>query len=629
MSEDLIVTNARHGHQVTISEVQTRIAFVDKLRSASDRVTGSFKFWDINGRDKSKDEESHSNFLEIDSSQLVYTGISHSCGLYENDNENTRATKKLAEVIADKVEVGGPYITCEVSESTRSKCTVTANGGKKSINSDRTMNTITQECIPDSRRLVLLALLSLVVLGPAAFLVGFSWGNRFEGSRISSNSNATASNATASNPNPTPINDKDGPASLIIIPPVPWSTTSSLKSGPLVGHTTHHSTKIWAFQGEKKTLEIVYRRSRDNDARKVVMLGSANAANDASIVEIDGLEPATLYTYEVRIQNQNKRVAEGQFKTAPPPGPVKFDYLLASCINARSHQGYPEQPVWDTIFAKEPDFAMLAGDTAVLNDQDWTDTGEIFSDRVWFRNMEQRDESHFARFINSVPIYATWDDHEYGRNNADRNQLGEDNSLKTFENLWANPSHGSPQVTGIYYSYYWGNVHFIVMDNRWNRDPDTGTQFGDDQKEWLYGELKGSQAPFKVIVTGSDVMEPSLSVDVDDIGRVVTNNRISGVIFNAGDIHRNEFKAQESTEWPYKVRQITSSGIAWNWRRSFAIVRVDTEVSDPEITVHFYAANNEDDDTTWSNNPNLRCSDLAVTEHHRCTETIRLSDLTP
>lgn len=170
------------------------------------------------------------------------------------------------------------------------------------------------------------------------------------------------------------------------------------------------------------------------------------------------------------------------------------------------------------------------------------------------------------------------------------------------------------------------------MDNRWYRNSKTGTQFGAAQKEWLYAELKASQAPFKVIVNGCDIMEVNFEVDLADIGKFVTANRISGVIFNAGDIHRNEFKTQENKFWPYKVTQITSSGIAREWRRPFAMIKVDTTLPDPQIIAHFYGAETTSLDTTWSNDPNLRCSDIVGSNHykeHVCTETIRLSDLTP
>lgn len=381
-------------------------------------------------------------------------------------------------------------------------------------------------------------------------------------------------------------------------------------------------------------MQFIYRTAaaagEDSSTARSVAMPPNNAANNAAIVEIGALESNTVYHYEIRIEDE--RVANGQFRTAPPPGPVEFNYLLASCMNVKRNKGYPEQPVWDVIRGiQQPDFAILAGDTVYLNDQDWTEEGEVLLDRVWFRNLEQRSESHFADFIANVPTYSTWDDHDYGLNDSDRHQAGKENSLNAFRNLWANPSYGAEDAEGVFFSYTWGDVHFLVMDNRWYRDRQTESQFGTKQLEWLYDQLKTSTSPFKIIVTSSDTMERGMAEDVEKIGAVVTEHKISGVLFNAGDIHRNEFKTRRDGSWPYNVTQITSSGIARVWRRPFALINVNTQLQDPAITVSFYGADDTSLDTFWSNDPDVKCREVVRGDRyneHRCTEVIRFSDLT-
>mmetsp|Transcript_2692 Transcript_2692/g.3813 ORF Transcript_2692/g.3813 Transcript_2692/m.3813 type:complete len:1271 (-) Transcript_2692:442-4254(-) len=432
---------------------------------------------------------------------------------------------------------------------------------------------------------------------------------------------------------------------------------SDIESGPMVGHTTYHSATLWAYHGgpdaSTTTMLLAYAPSNDVSQTQVVDMPPRSTQNNAALATIYHLTPNTRYSYELRMADSTsiggiKVIARGHFKTAPPQpplestststsrinSPVKFDYLLTSCMNIEAHKGYPEQPVWDQVLDKDPDFAMLAGDTIYLTEQDWTsDTREVLYDRVWYRNMKQRSEPHFAKVLGTVPTYSAWDDHEYGSNNAEKNQPGKENSLKAFKDVWANPGYGTNLMKGTFYSYYWGDVHFIVLDNRWYRDRNRKTQLGDDQKIWLYDELKNSKGVFKVIVNGCDIMEAGYEADVDDIGKIVSYYQIPGVIFNAGDIHRNEFKTAINGHWPYPVTQFTSSGIARdNWMRPWAIIKVDTEASDPTITAHFYGADSQALDTTWSNDPALRCSSFPVGDRwkeSRCTETIRFSDLTP
>lgn len=83
------------------------------------------------------------------------------------------------------------------------------------------------------------------------------------------------------------------------------------------------------------------------------------------------------------------------------------------------------------------------------------------------------------------------------------------------------------------------------------------------------------------------------------------DSRAPGVLFHAGDIHRNEFKKQDHGAG-YPITQITSSGIARSPRRPWAIIDVDTTLADPTLTAR-----------------------SVVEERLDQTHTIRLSDLTP
>ncbi|KAL3935559.1 MAG: hypothetical protein SGARI_002926, partial [Bacillariaceae sp.] len=244
-----------------------------------------------------------------------------------------------------------------------------------------------------------------------------------------------------------------------------------------------------------------------------------------------------------------------------------------------------------------------------------------------------REDPYFKDFITKVPTYATWNDHEYGKNNASKDQKGKEHSWRAWRSLWANPGYGDDtMMDGIYYSFYRGDVHFIVTDDHWFRDYGTRNRLGEKQTQWIANELISSTATFKVIVIGSDIMERGWESDLNNIGRIVTDHRVEGVLFHAGDVHRNEYKSMfYEGVWPYEVKQITSSGIARVWRRPYVHIKVDTaDEEDPTMTAHFYGATSTAADTTWYNDPNLECSTIIGTDRdkeHSCTETVRLSSL--
>jgi alkaline phosphatase D len=424
---------------------------------------------------------------------------------------------------------------------------------------------------------------------------------------------------------------------VVAIPPV--------SMGPLVGHTTHDSVTLWAyfvgFANHNSTMEILlYDYGTDALIMTVDSVAPRKDRNNAIIETIKGLQPETSYKYGMHIFGE--RVGKGSFTTAPHPnhnnkgnkgGGTTFDYILTSCMNYRQ---YKNQMVWDVIVeklgGKYPDFSILSGDTVYLQEGiDITENGVDF-DRLWFRNQEQRTEQHFAKFVQNVPTYATWNDHEYGSNNANKDQKGKTNSLRAWESLWANPGYGDESTDdGVYYSYYWGDVHYIITDDHWYRDPSKDNRLGIKQTEWIEDELVNSKGTFKVIVIGSDIMERGWSSDLDNIGTIVREHSVDGVVFHAGDIHRNEYKEMIAGGFPYPVKQITSSGIAKVWRRPFVHIAVDTQADDPTMTAFFYGASSTADVTTWTNDPSLVCTSIEGvdrTKEHTCTETIRLSDLT-
>lgn len=409
-----------------------------------------------------------------------------------------------------------------------------------------------------------------------------------------------------------------------------------LQMGPMVGHTSHNSVTLWGYhEWVDYTMEILLYDSDTSVGliRKLDMIQPSKDKNNAIIATLDGLKADTQYEFGMHINGV--RVGKGSFRTAPLPDlGCTFDYVLTSCMN---HRQYKNQMVWGEIpkilGGRYPDFTILAGDTVYLQEGiDVTSEDGVKYDRVWYRNYEQRKELNFAKYIRNTPMYATWNDHEYGSNNANYDQKGKEKSLKAWTELWANPGFGDKTSDdGVYYSYYWGDVHYIVTDDHWYRDPSKQNRLGEKQTKWLKNNLITSRGTFKVIVIGSDIMQRGWSSDLINIGTIVRENSINGVIFHSGDIHRNEFKRAETGGFPYPVTQITSSGIAKVWRRPFVLIKVNTMDSDPSMTARFYGASTTNDVSTWTNDPNLKCSDVIVEDRgkeHTCTEMIRLSDLT-
>ena len=341
--------------------------------------------------------------------------------------------------------------------------------------------------------------------------------------------------------------------------------------------------------------------------------------NFTSLAEITELEPLTAYRYEVIVDDS--KAGEGSFTTAPLPyRPAEFSYFLASCISFKVSY---DQPAWDAVLQQNYDFQMFHGDNVYSDNTDY--------DVLWGDHITQRSIENFAEVLATAPTYATWDDHDYGPNNSDGSASGKENSLRAFRDLWANPSYGLPEVPGVFYTYMWGDVQFFVLDNRYHRtDPGSGadrTQLGQEQRAWLLDGLKQSRAPFKIIISGGSVQRggekwAEYEVEFTTIMNFIRDNKIYGVMFQAGDVHIVNFmkyddEAQDEfgsnvrpallpyeTEMGYPVYEIISSGIAKHDKRPWSIINVNTALADPALTARFY------EQETFKEEHILKLSDL-------------------
>lgn len=393
-----------------------------------------------------------------------------------------------------------------------------------------------------------------------------------------------------------------GHAALIGTALYGWASEhqSGIHSGPMVGWTSEDSCLIWSFNTDQLERSIICEQADVTDPKPIT--GTPEPAAPSSPVRrhrFSGLKPSTTYQYQVR--SGTEKLADGSFTTAPPTGdPATFSYAMTSCMDAKR---FPVQQTWDHVLAEAPSFHLLVGDNV------YADTTE--PDVILRHHLKQRAIPNFGKLLATTPNLATWDDHDFGPNDSHGKTPGKENSLAAFKQLWANPAYGTRDTAGIFFKFQWADVDFFVMDGRYHRTDEKApnrpdkTQFGKAQLDWLFAGLKTSRATFKVVVSGYDIMGSRYPDEIGRIARRIRTEKITGILFHSGDIHRNEFKQQDHG-MGYLVTQITSSGIARNPKNPWAMIDVDTTASDPSLSARFF------------HNDQLQE-----------THTIRLSDLSP
>jgi alkaline phosphatase D len=378
----------------------------------------------------------------------------------------------------------------------------------------------------------------------------------------------------------------------------PRTQAASLTHGPLVGHTTDSTSRIWV------------RADRACEARVRVTAGGSNRrfvsdpfslteeGNYCGSVRVEGLSPATKYTYAVLLDRQEQPCSVPQtFTTYPRPG--------ASCTVrigfGHSLRGRGEQTIWRAVADKKPHLFILMGDNI------YADSTEPGRQRAMY--LAFRADPHFRTLAATTPIYAVWDDHDYGRNNSDRTQPGKERSLKTFRELWANPPVHTPGAPGIWTRFRIGPAEFFLMDVRYHRSPNDEpdgpgkTMLGTMQTTWLKESLAASAARFKFPVSGSswncggpEAWNHAFTRAYDDLVSHLAAKRVRGVILLGGDQHACKIAVRPGESWNGYDLHEWMAGQLWNhqrdrergYTRGFGLITLDTTARPATARLAFF-----------------------------------------
>ncbi len=295
---------------------------------------------------------------------------------------------------------------------------------------------------------------------------------------------------------------------------------------------------------------------------------------------ITGLVPGKKFEYELLIDGKTvTRSYPLRFQTQPlwqwRTDPPEFTVAFGSCA-------YINDPPWDRpnntyggdygIFAviarQHPDLMLWIGDNTYLREIDWDTKSGIIH-----RYAHTRQTPELQSLLGAAHNYATWDDHDYGPNNADRSYHLRSEALETFKLFWANQSYGTDETKGVFSRFTWCDVEFFLLDDRYHRSPNDApddalkTMFGKAQLQWLKDALSNSSAPFKIVVNGNQMLNPNgewyealpqFSHEYGDLLSYIKTNKISGVIFLSGDRHHTELIQHNDTTF-YPLYDFTSS----------------------------------------------------------------------
>ena len=355
-----------------------------------------------------------------------------------------------------------------------------------------------------------------------------------------------------------------------------------INSGPMVGYSTMQEVLLWVQTSENAKVHFEYYEI-DNPSIRFKTDEKITEKKTGFVAKLiaDQVMPGKKYNYEIFINDIKVfRDYEMEFQTQQlwkwRTDPPDFKFVIGSCSYVNEPKfDRPGEPygsnfeIFNSINKKNPDFMLWLGDNTYLRESDWNSrTGFIK------RYSHTRALSELQPLLASTHHYATWDDHDYGPNNSDGSFWLKETASEIFKLFWTNPNYDVTGKGGITGLFQWSDVDFFLMDNRYHRTSNNNFTvdrqiLGKDQIDWLINALTFSQATFKFIAMGGQVISSGAVYEnyatypeerkylLDKIREA----KIEGVIFLDGDRHHTVLSKMQESDKVYPLYDLTCSSL--------------------------------------------------------------------
>lgn len=309
---------------------------------------------------------------------------------------------------------------------------------------------------------------------------------------------------------------------------------------------------------------------------------------------------------------------------------------------------YHELPIFDIAVQHQPDVFIFLGDNIYGDTKDMSVLQNKYNklgEKMSYKNLK-----------NNIPILATWDDHDYGWNDAGKYYEFKEESKEIFLDFFEEPINSERRThKGIYHSQIYNvdqkRLQIILLDNRtfrsnlkgysgevdgddryfYNLDygieqnPDS-TLLGDQQWNWLEQELL-KPADVRLICSGTQFgieyngyeAWANLPHEQQKMLDLIKTTNASGVMFLTGDVHYSEVSKLDE-ESLYPIYDFTASGLHSTWE--FATPN-NNRIEGPIMENHFGLLTIHWKET----NPRIVMQAWDVTNTLRFTKTIFLEDI--
>jgi len=337
----------------------------------------------------------------------------------------------------------------------------------------------------------------------------------------------------------------------------------------LQGATDETKTQFSIVYDRSKKLSVVAINLKGHELTPDFVEVKTMASYEKSITKVYFSHLSIHDKYQLVLKTEDGEILDQrEFKTLETNN-SKLKFALCSCMDEYRH----DAGIWQDLMEKSPDVIFFIGDSVYT---DWHPRGGAANpEQLWIRYSEARStlDIYFSKKL--IPIFAVWDDHDFGLDNSGSDYKYVKESKQNFLSFFAqDPGYCSVLVQGpgVSSAVYLAKQLFVLMDGRSFRlargSKERYAHWGQDQENWLY-RLLDEHAGIAWLMNGiqyvpSFIFKESISrnfpINLEAFFTELRNSK-SKVILVSGDVHYSEVSELEQELLGYRSYEITSSGI--------------------------------------------------------------------
>ncbi len=312
---------------------------------------------------------------------------------------------------------------------------------------------------------------------------------------------------------------------------------------------------------------------------------------------------------------------EEPFSPARPmvSAPLDSHQTISRIIIGSCASPVQNDDIYNVIRDSNGDVMLLIGDNVYAADE--TNDPDLKSLREAYGQLAE--SRNFSALRASLPLLVTWDDHDFGLDDAGGDWPYKKRSQDLFKHVWAVHTD-DPRSTrdGVYYARISGppgrRVQFILLDTRYFRSalykptpkpvsPDPSGLYlpstnedqqmlGEEQWQWLETQLT-KQAEIRIIATSIQMIAEghyreawrTLPKEQDRFFRLLDKTKANGVVLVSGDKHSAAIYRLEK-DVPYPLWEMTASSLNLplsNWVSNIIVEPGPNRIGEPYYDANF------------------------------------------